>query len=112
MATLPTNLVSVVSGVEDIDTKLSAAASGGDTAEVGSGRFLVVKNGDAGNHTVTIATPGTRSGLAIADGVYDAPAGKYTLVPLADVFRGANGRASITYDAVTSVTVGVFELGS
>ncbi|CAL9457265.1 hypothetical protein SUDANB15_02545 [Streptomyces sp. enrichment culture] len=112
MAVLPTNTVPVASGVEDIDTKLTAAASGGDNAEVGSGKFLVVKNGGTGNRTITIATPGTRSGLAVSDGVYDAPAGKYTLVPLADVFRGANGRAAITYDAVTSVTVGVFELGS
>ncbi|MFK4096727.1 hypothetical protein [Streptomyces anthocyanicus] len=112
MAALQTSLVPIASGIEDIDTRLTAAASGGDTAEVGSGKFLIIKNGDAGDHTVTVASPGTQRGLAISNGVYDAPAGAYTLVPLADVFRGANGRAAITYDAVTSVTVGVFELGS
>ena len=50
----------------DLDTDLAAAASGGDTAEVGSGYFLLVKNSHASaTRTVTIDTPGTVDGHAL-----------------------------------------------
>lgn len=111
MADLSTTTVSVASGLVDLTGALTAAAAGGDTAEVGPGKFLVVSNGDASPHTATVVTTGTKSGLAIADGAYVVAAGNIAVVPLAAVFRGATGRASITYDAVTSVTVGVLELG-
>lgn len=112
MADLTTTTISVASGTVDLAGALTAATSGGDTAEVGSSLFLVVSNGDASPHTVTVATPGTVSGLAIADGSYAIAAGDFAIIPLANVFRGTTGRATITYDAVTSVTVGVFKLGS
>lgn len=112
MAALTTQTVSVATGVLDLGAALTAAASGGDTAEVGPGKFLVILNGDASSKTVTIQTTGTKSGLAVADGSYVVATLDTCIVPLADVFRGATGRASITYSAVTSVTVGVFELGS
>lgn len=112
MAALTTTTISVASGTVDLAGALTAAASGGDTAEVGPGKFFVMSNGDASPHTATIDTPGTVSGLAIAQGSYAVAAGDIAIVPLANVFRGTTGRASITYDAVTSVTVGVFELGS
>jgi hypothetical protein len=111
MASLTTTRVSVATGTLDLDANLTAAASGGDSAEVGTGKFLVIKNGDASAKTVTIVTPGTKSGLAIADGTYVVAAGDYCFVPLANVFRGSDGRAAITYSAVTSVSVGAFELG-
>lgn len=112
MAALTTQTISVATGLLDTGAALAAAASGGDTAEVGPGKFFVVLNGDASSKTVTIATAGTVSGLAIADGSYAVAAGDTCIIPLANVFRGSTGRASITYSAVTSVTVGVFELGS
>lgn len=112
MAALATVTVSVASGLVDLDPSLVAAAAGGDTAEVGPGRFFVVKNGGAASRTITIVTPGTRSGLAVADGSYVVAAGDYGIIPLADIFRGSTGRAAITYSAVTTVTVGAFELGS
>lgn len=111
MAALTTTTVSVATGTVDLAGAQVAAASGGDTAEVGTGHFLVVTNG-ATNVTVTIATPGTVSGIAIADPTYTVVANDTAIIPLTNVFRGTDGRASITYDDVTNVTVGVFKLGS
>lgn len=111
MATLTTQTITVASGTVDLSGALSAAASGGDSAEVGPGHLLVVENG-ATEVNVTITTTGTESGLAISDPTYTVAANDFAIVPLANVFRGADGRASITYDDVTNVTVGVFKLGS
>lgn len=111
MATLTTQTISVATGLLDTGAALAAAASGGDSAEVGPGKFLVVLNGDASSKTVTVSTPGTVSGLAVADATYVVATLDTCIIPLAEVFRGADGRAAITYSAVTSVTVGAFELG-
>ncbi|WP_046507090.1 hypothetical protein [Streptomyces odonnellii] len=93
-----------------LEDSATPAGAGGDTAPTGPGRFLYVHNSDDAQHTVTLATPGTVSGLAIADVPVVVAAGESALVPLANVFRGPNGRASITYDAVTDVTVAALEL--
>lgn len=111
MADLTTTEITVAAGNVDLASDLVAASSGGDTAEVGPGHFLYVVNG-ATNVTVTIATSGTVSGIAVADPTYTVLASDDAIIPLANVFRGSTGRASITYDDVTNVTVGVFKLGS
>ncbi|MFB6710629.1 hypothetical protein [Streptomyces sp. NPDC056333] len=110
MAALAVNLVPVNGGTV-LDTKTVAATALGDTAPVGPGRFLYIMNGDTAQHTVTIVTPGTVSGLAIPDVAVVVAAGKSAVVPLHRLFRGSTGRASITYDAVTAVKVAVLELG-
>lgn len=112
MAALATTTISVASGLVDLAGGLAAAAAAGDTAEVGPGKFLAVLNGDVDALVVTISTTGTVSGLAVADGSYTIAAADQAIIPLANVFRGSTGRATITYDDETSVTVGVFELGS
>lgn len=112
MASLNLIAVPVATGLVDVAAQAVAAAGGGDTAPVGPGRFLYVLNGDASSKTVTVATPGTVKGLAIADATLVVAAGKHAIIPLTDVYRGATGRAAITYSAVTSVTVAAFELGS
>lgn len=109
MATLAVHPIPVAGGLSVTDN-LAAASGGGDSAPVGPRRFLVVRNGDAAPHTVTVVTPGTVSGLAVADATVTVAAGKTSAIPLTAAFKGANGRAAITYDGVTSVTVGVFEL--
>lgn len=111
MAALTTQTVSVATGLLDTWAALAAAAAGGDTAEVGPGKFLVIRNASVSSITATIATTGTKSGLAVADGSYVVATLDTCIIPLADVFRGATGRADITYTDVTTVTVGVFELG-
>lgn len=112
MADLSLITVPVATGIADAATQAVAAAGGGDTAPVGPGRFLYVNNGSGGSLTVTVATPGTVSGLAIADTAVAVGAGDHALIPLSNVFRGANGRAAVTYSGVTSLTVAAFELGT
>src|SRR5690349_12331002 len=107
MAALATSTVPLT-GLQ-LDAQLVAATSGGDTCATGAGVLLVVKNGDASSHTVTLATPGTVDGdLAVADRTITVAAGKTELIPVTSRYRDpSSGRAAITYDGVTSVTVGV-----
>ncbi|MGW1278018.1 hypothetical protein ACWD4V_13840 [Streptomyces tsukubensis] len=109
MAALSIVQVPIATGVSVEGSDVPASA-GGDTAPVGPGRFLYVRNGDAASKTVTIATPGTVSGLPIPDVAVPVPAGESALIPLATLFRGPTGRAAITYSAVTGVSVAAFEL--
>lgn len=111
MADLSITDVPIDGGLADVAGAAVAAAAGGDTAPVGPGLVLYVNNADASPHTATVATPGTRKGLGIDDAALVVAAGDHGMLPLDGVFRGANGRAAITYDAVTSVTVAVLELG-
>ena len=108
MATLPTQVISL-SGLEPAYV---AAAGGGDKVRPGDRVFLHVKNGDSGSHTVTIVTPGTVKGQAIADLAVAVPAGEERMIPVpADLFRNpVDGLASITYDAVTSVTIAALQV--
>lgn len=88
-----------------------AASSGGDKVVPGVGVVLAVKNGDSASHTVTLVTPGTVAGLAIADRAVTVAAGVTALIPVDDTYRDtATGLASITYDAVTSVTVAALRM--
>jgi hypothetical protein len=111
MAALATNSVPLT-GLQ-LDGLLVAATGGGDTCATGAGVVLAVKNGDAGSHTVTLATPQTVDGdLAVADRTITVAAGKTELIPVTSRYRDpSTGRAAITYDGVTSVTVGVFRVG-
>lgn len=100
-----------VDGGVSLDASAVAAAAGGDTAPTGDRRFLYVANGDTVAHTATVVTPGTVSGLDIADAALTVAAGEAGVLPLPRVFAAGDGRATVTYDDVTSVTVAVFELG-
>lgn len=104
MANIATTSV-VVAGTT---VPFTAAAVGGDTGQTSGRILLLVKNGDASSHTVTLVTPGTVDGLAIADRAVIVAAGATVAIPLSDTYRdGSTGLASWTYDAVTSVTVAV-----
>lgn len=82
------------------------AAGGGDTVVPGAGSFIHVKNGDASPTTVTLVTPGTVAGLAVADQPVVIAAGAEAMVPVSSLYRDpATGRASITYSSVTSLTI-------
>lgn len=86
---------------------LVAAAGGGDTLSAGERTFLVVNNGSGGSINVTVASPttcsqGSTHPLVVAVG---AGAVKY-IGPLPENRFG--DPVSVTYSAVTSVTVGVF----
>lgn len=110
MAALTTTVVPLTGS--QMDAALVAATSGGDTALTGAGVFLALKNADSASHTVTLATPQTVDGdLAVADRTVTVAAGKTEFIPLTARYRDpATGRAALTYDAVTSVSVGVFRM--
>lgn len=102
MATLTTQTAPLAG----LTVTLASATAGGDKARTGDGLVLVVSNGDASSHTVTLATPGTVDGLAIADRTVTVAAGGLAVIPLSDIYRDpATGLATLTYDAVTSVKV-------
>lgn len=103
MAALQTAVIPVA-GLR-IDNLFVAAAGGGDDAETGAGVDLIVKT--AGTiTTVTIATPETFDGLALADRTFTTVATGESKIPLSNRYRDpTTGRAAITYSAVTAVTV-------
>jgi hypothetical protein len=92
------------------ESALVAAAGGGDTCPAGPGVFLEVANGAGSPVTVTLATPGTVDGLAIADRAVAVPAGETWKIPVPRIFQKADGSAAITYSSATDVTVGAFKV--
>lgn len=108
MAALSTTVLGLTGGT----VTFTAAAGGGDTCETGAGVVLLVKNGDASSHTVTLATPGVVDGdLAVADRTVTVAAGAEKAIPVTNRYRDpSTGRAAITYDDVTSVTVTVIRV--
>lgn len=86
----------------------AAATSGGDKLTPGDHVALHVKNTGASVCNVTITTPPTYEGQAVADVTVTVAAttGDALIGPLpASLFRGSDGYASISYDQVSSVTV-------
>lgn len=110
MAALPTHAIPLA-GLQ-LDAQLVPATSGGDDCQTGAGICLAVKNADASSHTVTLVTPELVDGdLAVADRAVVVAAGKTELIPLTATYRNpTTGRASVTYDAVTSVSVAVIRV--
>ncbi|WP_326780432.1 hypothetical protein OG481_09810 [Streptomyces longwoodensis] len=108
MAALNTTVV----GLTGSTVTYTPASGGGDTCETGAGVVLLVKNGDASSHTVTLVTPEVVDGdLAVADRAVTVAAGAERAIPVTGRYRNpSTGRAAITYDAVTSVTVAVLRV--
>lgn len=111
MADLTPVAVPVAGGLADVAASAVAATALGDTAPTGPGLALYVNNGGGVSRTVTVATPRTMAGLAVADATLVVAAGDHGIIPLPTrPFGGADLRAAITYDAVTSLTVAVLDL--
>lgn len=109
MAALATQTVGLAGTV----ATFAAAAGGGDTFLPTNNTWIEVINGSGASITATIVTPGTVTGQAVADIAVAVAAGttrKIGPFPGSLVARASDGRADITYSAVTTVTVGVFEL--
>lgn len=83
-----------------------AASAGGDTLGAVRNGVLRVKNGGASPVTVTVVTPGsTQYGQADPDiPVVVAAGAEVAIGPLSDSLA-VDGVISVTYSAVTSVTV-------
>lgn len=99
--------------VADAGTAIAfaAATAGGDQAQTGEDKILLVRNGDAAAHTVTLVTPGNVDNLAIADRAVVVAAGAQAVIPLQDIYRDpVTNLAALTYDAVANVTVAVLQV--
>lgn len=86
---------------------LTAAAGGGDTVSPSDRTFLWVKNASGSPITVTVVTPGTFKGQALADVAVSVPAttGERLIGPLDGSLVDTTGVVPITYSGVTSLTV-------
>lgn len=110
MATLTTNVVPH-GGLPDTGM-YDPATAGGDACATGSGVLLHVKNANATTaRTVTMTTPGTVDGLAIADRAVPVPISGSVFIPVLDLYRDTTtGLASWTYDTEADLSVAVIRV--
>jgi hypothetical protein len=111
MATLATQKISR----DGIAETLVAAAAGGDACECGTSVWLKAANAGASPVSVTLNVPAgiTYHGEAVQSRVVSVPAGQHRLIGPVDgsIYRSpTTGFCSVTYSAVTSVTVGAFRI--
>lgn len=100
-------------GSSGLSPNFEAANVDGNSFAVRPGRLLEVKNTSAAAVNVTIPTPGTVDGLAIADRVVAVPATTgHVRIALGkgDVYRQTDGAALVDYAAVAGVTVAVVDV--
>lgn len=91
-----------------------AAAAGGDQIVKPNGNvILYVKNGGASAINVTVDAAALQGGLSFVDPVIAVAAGAERLIGPLDprFFNDATGLVSITYSAVTTVTVAAVQVG-
>ena len=91
---------------------LVAAAVGGDKFANTGEQFLYIDNADVGAAIVTIVTPQTVDTLAVTDRAVSVPAGTFKLIgPFPpSTYNDGSDDVSLTYDQVTSLTVGILRL--
>lgn len=89
-----------------------AANVDGNSFHLVQGRIFHVKNAGTAAITVTIPTPGTVDGLAVADRTISVPAAGERLISLGSgaAYRQTGGVAHADYSSVTSVTVAIFDV--
>jgi hypothetical protein len=89
----------------------TAAGAGGDRFIPAAKTAMLIKNGSGASITATFTTPGTVSGLAIADAAVPVAAGVTAVVPLTPgLYTASDGLGDVAYSAVTTVTVAVVVL--
>ena len=91
-----------------------AADVAGDSVVSSSGIFIEVTNGDASSHTATVAAPSATTttanfgSLPLTDIVITVPAGETRSFTVPAGYADSSSNFAWTYDAITSMTVGVF----
>lgn len=96
-----------------VNPTYASAAVGGDEF-VNTGKELIhIKNGDSSNMTLTVATQGTVDGQAVADRTVVVPLGGETVLgPFpTSVYNDTNNKVQLTYSSVTSLTLGILNVG-
>lgn len=90
-----------------VDNALVAAASGGDTFSNDGRVMLFVRNGGGSAITVTVDAVASVQGEPVSDRAVSIPAGQdFLLGPFpTQVFNNDQGKVSVAYSSVTSVTV-------
>jgi len=93
-------------------TYVACDVAGDDFVNAGD-EFIHIKNGDGSPHTVTIVTPATVDGLAVADRDVVVPAGEERMIgPFpAGAYNDENAKVTFTYDAITSLTIAILKPG-
>lgn len=106
-----------VNAVAETGTTLSATSANADGHSLAntarsSKLFLYVNNGSGGSINVTIQTPQTVRGLAVADQVVAVGAGVETIIGPFDAsfYNQSDGTVYADFSAVTSVTVAAFRI--
>ncbi len=97
--------------VKPAGTAPTYTAANVDGHSVSMGVMLHVKNGGAAAITVTVQTPGTLDGLAIADRTVSVVNAGEQLISLRGPYDQGDGNAYVDFSAVTSVTVAAFQQG-
>lgn len=89
---------------------LTAANVDGHSVVHRENLFLCVLNGSGSPITVTVQTPKTVGGLAVADRAITVAAGASAYISLdnADLYRQSDGAVYVDFSAVTTVTVQAF----
>ena len=110
-----TSVVTQAMALAGLAPVLTAPTADGDVVDVGR-NFLMVENIGAGAVTVTIQTPVSVEGLALADRIVSVPAGATRLIPITmpayrqPVGTADAGRAYIDYSVPADITRGVISL--
>jgi hypothetical protein len=87
----------------------AANADGHSISNDGKKTFLHVKNGGGGSVDVTVQTPGSVDGLAVADRVVAVPAGEERAIgPFPTAYYGST--VNVDFSGVTSVTVAALKV--
>lgn len=108
MARLPLTAQAIVkTGLEAVYTD---AITDGHSVRDNGHRVLHVKNTDGSDHTVTLPTPGTVDGLAIADRAILVTAGEDRFIALSSRYLQPDGSMNVDYSAITGMKIALLEL--
>lgn len=92
-----------------LEATFSAAAGGGDVFPNTGREIVEIVNGGGSDITLTVVTPGTYLGQALADDAIVVTAGERRHVgPFPpEMYNNASGQVALAYSGVTTVTVAI-----
>ena len=95
-----------------LEAAFSAAAGGGDVFPNTGREIVEIVNGGGSDITLTIVTPASYQGQALADDTVTVTAGERrhvgTFPP--ELYNNASGQVALAYSGVTSVTVAILRI--